>query len=109
MPRRQLTPTPTGASPTVIGLDEGRRRAQRQHRRRRSANRIKHTLMYLVAFGAVGGLAYVGWSVYAEQADDTPGNGPTRLTPDQAIERLENQPKWNGPGNPNFGVGTKEP
>jgi len=94
-------------TPSVVGLEHGRRHAQRQMRRRRAANRVKHLAMMVVAVAAVGGLAYVGWQVYAEQ-DDAPSVGPTQLTPTEAIEKLEKQPKWNGPGNPTFGVGTAE-
>ena len=55
---------------------------------------------------------YVGWEI--SQSSDTPVETRTTATfftgdTEQVIQYLDGQPKWNGPGNPTFGVGDGQP
>ena len=58
--------------------------------------------------GVIGGAGYYGYHFYKDdqrkQADVQPA---APLTPQEAIDKLENLAPWNGPGNPTFGVGEK--
>lgn len=111
-------PTPAShplASRAVVGLDAGRQAADRDRRRRRVRNRIAVTVSSLVALGVVGGAAWLGYQIYVEEQDrearerELRGGERTQMDIDDAIEELETSPKWNGPGNPAFGVGSDEP
>ena len=96
---------PAHTAVPVHGLEHSRHHARRHGRRRRRANLVKNTLVAVVAFGVVGGAGYFAWTEFGrDTGPETPSTGG-RLTPTEAIEVLEEQPRWNGPGNPTFGVG----
>ena len=69
--------------------------------------------LVVVAVLAVAG--YIGYTIYGEQqANDRTESEQRRAELElqrsgdnvlDAIDELEEQPKWNGPGNPSFGVG----
>lgn len=108
----QLNPL---TAPAVDGLDAGRESARRSQRRRQRANSIKSFLLGMVACAVVAVAAWVGYTIYDEQqATDRLESEQRRAELQQqgsgndlrdAITELEEAPKWNGPGNPNFGVG----
>ena len=94
--------------PAVEGLAAGRKVAQHRHRRRRLRTAISRTIGLAVVMGAVGGAGYVGYEVWlAEDGWDT--DGEQRQVSEEelrgVIDDLEDNPRWNGPGNPTFGVG----
>ena len=92
----------------VHGLDTSHRGAMARGRRRRRVNAFKTGVMAVLAVGVLGAAAYVGWTEFVREPDDT-SPATNSLTPREAIERLENEPVWNGPGNPNCGVGDDAP
>ncbi|MAT04653.1 MAG: hypothetical protein CL424_06390 [Acidimicrobiaceae bacterium] len=93
-------------SPSVIGLEHGRKRAAQQARRKNRSNTMKTGVLAVLAAGSVGLAAYVGYDYYqSEMESDSNGVTFQEVDPNEAIEILENQPRWNGPGNPAFGVG----
>lgn len=97
-------------SPTVIGLDAGREHAQSRFRSRQRVNRLKILVVCLVGLGVLSAAGYVGWEVYEDERakqDQLQRENRSSLSPRQAIDVLEDQPRWNGPGNPNFGVGVQ--
>lgn len=103
--------TPDGpATPAVVGLDAGRQRAQRRHRRRRAISKIWTVIGVTLVVGIVAGAGYIGYEVWlTEEGWNTDGN-ERRYTDDELLDLthdLSNQPAWNGPGNPTFGVGEK--
>jgi hypothetical protein len=65
---------------------------------------ITNALVAIVACGVVGGAGYFAWTEFGRDTEPDTNTG-RRLTPTEAIEVLEEQPRWNGPGNPTFGVG----
>ncbi len=103
------------AAPSVIGLEAGRTAARRNQRRRRLRDSLTSGLGALIAAAAVAVAAYVGYTIYGEQqANERLESEQRRAELDaersgdnvrDAIDELEEQPRWNGPGNPNFGVG----
>lgn len=111
---QQQTLNPLGA-PSVVGLEAGREAARREQRRRRFRDSVTSGLGAVVGIAVLAAAAYVGYSIYDEQrANERLEAEERRAQTDQqgsgddlrdAIDELEQQPKWNGPGNPNFGVG----
>lgn len=83
----------------------GRQRAQKHASRRRRKDTVISAALFLVAAAFVVFGGYIGWEIYLASNDENDGNGPERRSPEQVIEQLEDQPKWNGPGAPAFGVG----
>lgn len=113
--------SPTSASTTaanlggraVLGLEGGRELARLQQRRRRVADRVKSGIIGLIAIAVIAVGGWVGYTLYEEQqrADaEEREQREAELDPNgddlrEAIDELEESPKWNGPGNANFGVG----
>lgn len=114
---QQQPPNPLGA-PSVIGLEGGRELARREQRRRRLRDSITSGLGALVGVSVLAAAAYVGYSIYDEQqtndrveADQRRAELEVERSGDgviEAIDELEEQPRWNGPGNPSFGVGVRD-
>jgi hypothetical protein len=102
------------AAPSVDGLQAGREAARRDQRRRRHRDSITSGLGVLLLVGVVTGAAYVGYTIFVEQEENERVESELRRSELQqersgnnvldAIDELEDQPKWNGPGNPSFGV-----
>lgn len=116
MAKRTSTPPPTKAnSPSVIGLEHGRELARKQSKRRNRSNAIKTGVLTVMAVAAVGTAAWAGydyWQAEQQREADERNPGQYDMDPREAIEILEEQPAWNGPGNATFGVGdgdTAEP
>lgn len=110
MARGMSTIAQSGSTPTasVVGLEAGRAAARVQARRRKRGNAARNLVTALVAVAILGGAAYVGWGVYQDQQQkdaELREQNDGRLTPREAIDVLEDQPAWNGPGNAVFGVG----
>jgi hypothetical protein len=82
------------------GLDRARRNAARQ--RRKNATVTGMLLAVLASIAAVA--AWLGWQVYSTETEPTDRVVEER-TPQEVIDLLEEQPAWNGPGNPAFGIG----
>jgi hypothetical protein len=111
---QQPAVNPLGA-PSVIGLDGGREVARRRSRRRQRKDQLIRAVGAVVALGVVVAAAYVGYTIFDEQ------QATDRIETEQrqaefelqgsgndlrdAIGELEESPRWNGPGNPTFGVG----
>lgn len=103
------------ASQAVYGLAGGRSAARRTHRWRRLRNRVSSFVMMVVLAAAVGGGAWVGYSMYeAHQANEDLEREQKHAEflrehsgedVGDVIDDLNVRPKWNGPGNPTFGVG----
>jgi len=103
------------AAPSVIGLEAGREAARRNQRRRRFRDSLTSGLGALVAAAVVAVAAYVGYTIYGEhqaterfESDQRRAELQEQRSGDNvldAIDEIEEQPRWNGPGNPNFGVG----
>lgn len=74
------------------------------------------TLVALVVVGAIGAAGWLGYTAYVEHDSNEQLENDRRVaererarqgrTPSDIIEQLEDQPAWNGPGNPTFGVGS---
>ena len=97
-------------SAAPIGLDAGREHAQRRFRRRQRINRLKIFVVALVGLGVLSAAGYVGWQVYEDERakeDQLRLENQTNMNPREAIDILEESPRWNGPGNPTFGVGNE--
>jgi hypothetical protein len=67
--------------------------------------------MFVTVGGVVGAAGYFGYQFFVEEQNNnsvvtepTPGRSA-----DEIIDHLEEQPRWNGPGNPTFGVGGDQP
>jgi hypothetical protein len=95
----------------VVGLDAGRSRARQRAARHRAKDRIVTTVMFVLAGAIVATAAYYGYQFYMEEQQqpvfDT-GPQPGRQA-DEIVEDLMEQPRWNGPGSPAFGVGEEQP
>lgn len=93
--------------PAVAGLEHGRHAARRRAARHRVKNTIVSGLMFVIFAGVVGGAAWFGYQYFAVERDKISyDQNPTQQrTTDEVITILEEQPRWNGPGNPTFGVG----
>lgn len=98
-------------APSVQGLESGRERARRSAARRRVKNSIVSGVAYAIVLGGIGGASYFLWQYYDSQDDTGPGDGPAvdRRSTSQLIEDLEDQPRWNGPGAPAFGIDDDQP
>ena len=118
MGARTKTATPSSnpyAAAAVHGLDDGRKRAQRRQRRSRRRDRILTAVMAILAVAAVGSASWLGYTAYVEHNTNEQVKTDRRVaeierqradqTTDDIIEKLEQTPAWNGPGNPTFGVG----
>ena len=101
----------------VIGLEGGRELARRHQRRRQIKDKMFGMAGAIVALGVVASAAYIGYTIYEEtqkndqieadqrQAERDRQDSGNNLN--DAIDELEENPRWNGPGNPNFGVGER--
>ena len=103
-------------SPAVVGLDAGRSHARTQLRRKRRRDRIRNLLLAVIGVAILGGVAYAGYIAYGDFQDDEEQereeiraelDGDRRTGTDlrNAIDELEEQPQFNGPGVPGLGVG----
>ena len=108
MGKRSTFEQPSRVNPAaVVGLEHARRHAAVQTRRRSRTNAVTVGIMAILALGSVGLAAFAGWTFYQSEVETDLDNGPTvqDLDPNGAIDLLENQTRWNGPGVPAFGVG----
>ena len=118
MARRSKQPAPIANAhlqPAVHGLELGRSVARRSQRRHRRRNRIVTTVLTIMAMAAVGGAGWLGYTAYVDHDNSEQIETDRRVaeiqqgrigrTTDDIINELEQTPAWNGPGNPNFGVG----
>jgi hypothetical protein len=98
-------------APSVHGLEHGRKHAHRRAARRRVTNTIVSGAMFIVAAGVVGGAGYYLWQFYVDEQGRNADQGPVvdQRTTGEIIQDLEDNPRWNGPGNPTFGVGDDQP
>lgn len=93
--------------PSVVGLEHGRQAARRRAARQRFKNTVVSGTLFVVFAGVVGGAGWFGYQFFTEERDKISYDeqpAPQRST-DEVIDILEEQPRWNGPGNPTFGVG----
>ena len=66
--------------------------------------------MFVIAGGIVGGAAYYLWQFYTEEQDrPTTDHVVIERDTSEIIDDLEDNPRWNGPGAPAFGVGDDQP
>lgn len=95
----------------VHGLEQGRKAARRRAGRRRFKNTLVSGLMFLVAGGVVGGAGYYLWQFYGDEQErtNTDGNVVVQRSTDELIEDFEDNPRFNGPGAPAFGIGDDQP
>jgi hypothetical protein len=103
------------AGPGVIGLDLGREAARRAQRRKRRHDRVVSLLLAAVAAGLIGVAGWFGYQTYVDHQAQREQERDRRTAEierersgegvEDVIEDLEESPKWNGPGNPSFGVG----
>lgn len=96
---------PAHTAVPVQGLELSRQHARRHGRRRRRSNLLTNALVAIVAFSVVGVAGYFAWTEFSRDTGPETPSTDGRLTPTEAIEVLEEQPLWNGPGNATFGVG----
>jgi hypothetical protein len=119
-PKLQQAPIPQPGripSPAVDGLDAGRDLARVQFRRKRRRDRIRNVFIAVIVLAVLGGFGYAGYIAYGDFADDeeverqeiraeldaeNPRSGDDLR---DAIDTLETEPKFNGPGVPGLGVG----
>ena len=97
---------------SVHGLEHGRHRAHRRSARRRRANSVVSGVMFLVVAGVLGGAGYYLWQFYEDEQARNTTDGPAfvdQRSTGEVIDDLEDNPRWNGPGNPAFGVGDDQP
>ena len=120
---RQAPPPELGRppSPAVHGLDVGRDHARSQFRRKRRRDRIRNLVFAVTGLAVLGGFGYVGYLMYGDFEDDqelerqeirADLDSERRGSGDElrdAIDTLESEPKFNGPGVPGLGVGDEEP
>ena len=102
--------------PSVHGLDAGRAHARKAQRKRHRANRTATSLLTVIAIAAVGGAGWFAYSAYIDHDSSQQLETDRRVaeleqdrqgrTTDDIIEQLGETPRWNGPGNPTFGVGS---
>jgi hypothetical protein len=85
-------------------------------RRKRRRDRIRNLLLAILGIAILGGAAYAGYVAYGDFEDDEEQerqeiraelDGDRRTGDDlrNAIDELEEQPQFNGPGVPALGVG----
>lgn len=102
--------------PAVHGLDAGRSHARKAQRRRQRSNRVVTSFLTIIVIAAAAGGGWFAYSAYVEHDTNEQLETDRRVaeieqerqgrTTQDIIEQLEDQPSWNGPGNPNFGVGS---
>jgi hypothetical protein len=112
---RQPAPSNPNLPTAVYGLEAGHRRAQRSQRRRRRSNGIITFVLAVMAVAAVGAAGWFGYLTYVDHSDTEEVERNERVAEFErqragegiadVIEDLEDSPRWNGPGNPTFGVG----
>lgn len=103
---------PLGPS-AVVGLEGGRELARRHQRRKQLKDKVFGAAGAIVALGVVVSAAYIGYTIYTETQENDRLESEQRqaeldsegTTIRDAIDELEETPRWNGPGNPTFGVG----
>jgi hypothetical protein len=105
--RAPAASSPAPAPPGFAGFTDGRTRARRRAGRRRLKNRAISTAVFVILIGGVSVAAYAGWRFYGEEQERKTGVDVPAVNadPNQLIDQLEGQPRWNGPGTPTFGVG----
>lgn len=113
--RRATTMTEPATGPGAIGLDLGREAARRAQRRKRRHDRIITLLLTTVAAGLLGVAGWFGYQTYLDHQEQNDRERDRRVAEIErqradeevtdVIRDLEGSPKWNGPGNPSFGVG----
>ena len=99
-------------SNAVHGLEGGRQRARRRASRRRLKSTLVSAVMFLVVAGVLGGAGYYLWQFYADEQERNTTDRPAlieRRDTNEVIGDLEDNPRWNGPGAPAFGVGDDQP
>ena len=114
--QRSTTQSNTRLQPSVHGLDAGRAHARKVQRKRHRANRAATSLLTIMAIAAVASAGWFAYSAYIEHDSTQQLETDRRVaeiqqdrqgrTTDDIIEQLEETPRWNGPGNPTFGVGS---
>jgi len=102
--------------PAVHGLDAGRSHARKAQRRRQRSNRVVTSFLTIIVIAAAAGGGWLAYSAYVEHDTNEQLETDRRVaeierdrqgrTAEDVIVLLEDQPAWNGPGNPNFGVGS---
>lgn len=115
MPTATRPSTNPLGSPAVIGLEGGRKLAEKRQRRKRRKQRVSSFVTISILLGVVAAAGYIGYTVYAEQQDADRieqqqrqaelDAARSRRTTDELIDDLRETPRWNGPGAPAFGVG----
>jgi hypothetical protein len=108
------TPHPL-SSRAVVGLEGGRKIADKRHRNKRVWQRFTSSVVIAILMGIVVAAGYVGYTIYTEGRDSEQVERDRRIaeieaersgrTTDDLIDELQNTPRWNGPGAPAFGVG----
>ncbi len=103
------------SSPSVVGLEAGRELARRNQRRRRMRDSATSVISALVGIAVLIAAVSIGYTIYEEQQTNDRAESELRRAElerersgddiHDAIDELEDQPIWNGPGNPSFGVG----
>lgn len=118
----QLKQAPTSEpgrlpSPAVVGLDAGRDHARVLQRRRRRRDRVRNVLYVLLGLAVLGGVGYGAFIAYGDFEDDEEqerqeiraeldaNRVSTGDNVRDALDELEQQPQFNGPGVPALGVG----
>lgn len=101
--------------PVVVGLEAGRSRLRSAGRRRRRRDRIVTGVLASVAAAIVTVVGWGGYRFYQENQQQNRLETEQRRAEleqpgdiDEIIVDLVEQPRWNGPGNPTFGVGEEE-
>ncbi len=97
----------------VVGLEGGRELARRHQRRKLFKDKVFGAAGAIVALAVVVSAAYIGYTIYTETQESDRLESEQRqaeleregVTIRDAIDELEETPRWNGPGNPTFGVG----
>jgi len=98
-------------APSVQGLEHGRKQARRRAGRRRVKNAIVSGFIFMIAAGVVGTAGYFLWQFYGEEQDrnQVVQDGVTDpRTADELIDDFEDNPYFQGPGAPAFGVGDEQ-
>lgn len=68
-------------------------------------------VMFAIAGGVVGTAGYLIWQFYSDEQDriTTDGRVVDQRSTEELIDDFEDNPRFNGPGAPAFGVGDDAP